>query len=165
MSKFRALVEGILKEKGTYDPKYDEYYPDPDDHTGEYDIGYELDLPMNDELRKIILDQNIVGKEDLQDDQGNWLPTLPLETVIEYEIDGYPDDEEIRVLSISLLDYETILRDHKYGEDIPGTDITKLLPKDYLWEVAGKLEDCDKIELHHYDYEKQVRDDYYSSVL
>lgn len=163
MSKFRTIVEGVLKEYyGRDDDDYrDEYYGDPEDHSVEGDeIEWTLDLPMNDEIRQKIIDANIVGKEDLQDDSGNWLPTGEFDVIIEYDIDGYPDDEYITVTKIYLEDYD--LEKH---QRFKGADITSFLPKEYLQKVSDELEDSGHIELHSYDYEGQVRKDYYDSVL
>ena len=165
MSEFRKLVETILKNNG-YDLKEwddddrDEYYGDPDDHTVFGDeMTWTLDLPMNDQLHKIIIDANIVGKEDLKDDAGNWLPTGEFDVIVEYDIEGYPDDEYVTVNKIYLEDYDTIKH-----QTFKGADITNLLPEGYLEKVANELEDSGKIDLHSYDYEGQVRDDYYSMI-
>ena len=161
MSKFRALVEGILKEKGIYDLERDEYYGDPDDHTtSDEEIEWTLDLPMNDEIRQKIIDANIASKEDLQDNSGNWWPTGQFDVIIVYDIDGYPDDEYITVTGIYLEDYDS--EKHKYFK---GDDITSFLPEEYLQKVADKLENSGYIDLHSYDYEGEWRKDYYSSVL
>ena len=166
MSEFRKLVETILKNNG-YDLKEwdednydDEYYGNPDDHTtdGE-EIEWTVDLPMNDQIRQAIIQANIVSEEDLKDDAGNWLPTSEFDVIVEYDIDGYPDDEYITINKIYLEDY-----DMAKHQTYKGTDITQFLPKEFLEKVANELEKSGKIELHSHDYEGQVRDDYYSMI-
>ena len=103
---------------------------------------------------------NLVGEEDLKDDQGNWLPTCEFDVIIEYNIDGYPDDEEITVTDIYLVD----LDENNHYEKFKGAKLTPFLPEGYLDEIATELENKSDIELHSYDYEKQVRDDYYSMI-
>lgn len=158
MSKFRALVEQKLVEYGY------NHYNDSNDHTGSDSINWTLNLPMNDELRKIIIDQNIVNTEDLQDDNGNWLDSFETDVVVDYSIEGYPDDEEITVDAVYLPNYN-VKRPLGIEVVAPGTEITQLLPKEYLWKVAEQLEQSGNIELSSYDYEGQVRGDYYDSVL
>ena len=166
MSEFRKLVETILKNNG-YDLKEwdeddydDEYYGNLDDHTtdGE-EVEWTVDLPMNDQIRQAIIQANIVSEEDLKDDAGNWLPTSEFDVIVEYDIDGYPDDEYITVNKIYLEDYDMVKH-----QTYKGTDITQFLPKEFLEKVANELEESGKIELHSYDHEGQVRDDYYSMI-
>lgn len=151
MSKFRTIVEKVMKEY---------YQDDYDDHTCEgEEIEWTLDLPMNDDIRKEILRANLVGKEDLKDDQGNWLSNYELDVIVQYDIDGYPDDEEITVTNIYLENY-----DSEKHRSFAGADITPFLPDGYLDTVARELEQESDIELHSYDYEGQVQDDYYSMI-
>lgn len=167
MSEFRKLVEAILKNNG-YDLKewdeddYDEYYGNPDNHTTEgEEIEWTVDLLMNDQIRQAIIQANIVGEEDLKDDAGNWFPISEFDVIVEYDVDGYPDDEYITVNKIYLEDYD-IAKHQTYK----GTDITQFLPKEFLEKVANELEESGKIELHSssYYYEGQVHDDYYSMI-
>ena len=76
----------------------------------------------------------------------------------EWDEDDY-DDEYITVNKIYLEDY-----DMTKHQTYKGTDITQFLPKEFLEKVANELEESGKIELHSYDYEGQVRDDYYSMI-
>lgn len=158
MSNFRTIVENILAEHD-----YDDW--DSNDHTGDHMIDWTIDLPMNDDLRNIIIGQNIVGEEDLKDDLGNWLNDFETDVVIDYEVIGYPDDEEISINKVYLPDYDAEIKNKKFDELIAGTDITPFISEDFLGKIAKQLEQSGKVELHSYDYEKQVRDDYYDSVL
>lgn len=165
MSKFRELVEGILKEYD-YDDYDDERYGDPDDHTGSHVIKWTANLPMCDGLRKIIIDENIRGVDDLKDDEGNWLPNVELDVIVDCEVlDNDDGDEYIRVDAVYFQDYDKLLKGkYSYKDIVYGTEITNFLPRDYLDQLSTEIEDSGEIELSSYDYEKQVRDDYYSMI-
>jgi len=154
-SEFRKLMEKVFEQNGINLKEWDEpeelkYAAEhPHDHTGSDIIEWTLDLPMNDELRDIIIRNNIVGIEDLQDDNGNWNPTEQFDCKIEYNISGYPDDEEINVTKVYLYD----------------TDITPFLSSEYKQTVAEELEGSGKIDLNYNDPVEEWRSDYYHSVL
>lgn len=155
MSKFSQIVDTLLVEADSYeDMKY--YQQHPNDHTGDDSIDLELDLPLSDNLAQTILKYNIVSSEDLQDDSGALLQSYPLETRVEYSVEGYPDDEEVTVNGIFLKTYE---------KENPYTDITAFLSTEYLQKVANQLEENGYIELNSIDPTIEWTKDYHNNLL
>ena len=161
MTQFRNLVENILKDNNISlnewdDPDELKYYQNhPEDHTGNGEIEFNLDLPLTDKLRELILSNNIVSEEDLIDDNGKPLNVFfDADVKIEYNISGYPDDEEISVNKVLL---------NTYSDNNKYVDITQELSKDYLDSVALELENI--VELHSYDNVADLRKDYYNNLL
>lgn len=158
MSMIKNIIKRVLQEE--YDEEHDEYYPHPNDHSGDGKIEWTITLPMTDELRDELLKSGVSDAEDMQDLEGNWESFLEFDVIIEYEIDGYPDDEEIEINKVFISEY-----DSKKNETKPVFDVTRFLTKEYINELEEELTESGYIELHSYDYEGQVRSDYYSSVL
>lgn len=158
MSMIKNIIKRVLQER--YDEEHDEYYPHPNDHSGDGEIEWTVTLPMTDELRDELLKSGVCDAEDMQDLEGNWEPFSQFDVIIEYEIDGYPDDEEIGINKVYISQYD--FKNHKAK---PVFDVTRFLTKEYINELEKELTESGHIELHSYDYEGQVRSDYYDSVL
>lgn len=157
MSKFKTIVENILKEWDTPEElKYAAKHPN--DHTGDNEIEWTFNLPLSNELATLIVSHNLVGMEDLQDDAGNLLPSYELDGKAEYNVTGYPDDEEIEVTNIYL---DTL--DGGRGKNY--VDITSMLPKEYLFKVAQDLENSGQVELNSVDPTIEWSRDYYNNLL
>ena len=146
-SKFEQLVYKVLQENGIdlkeWDDESELRYKSkhPFDHTGEDEIIWTLsDVPMNEELYQTIINANILGDADLRDEQGNLIPTCELDCKIEYEIEGYPYDEEITVSNIYLEDWAK--------DRTNWIDITNMLPREYLDKVANSLVEHGAVELY-----------------
>lgn len=163
MSEFRKIVEEVLKEnninlKEWDDPaelKYQSQHPE--DHTGEHEIDFDLDLPLNDNLRSILVSGGIANQEDLINDETGMPENMwpDADVKVEYDIEGYPDDEEVVAKKVYL---------KTYTNGKPGlTDITAELPEGYLSSVSKELENF--VDLHTYDDTAELRRDYYKSVL
>lgn len=146
-SKFEQLVYKILQENGIDLKEWDDeselryMSKHPFDHTGENEIIWTLsDIPMNKQLYQTIVKANILGEDDLKDEQGNLIPTCELDCKIEYEIEGYPYDEEMTVSKIYLEDWAK--------DKTNWIDITNMLPREYLDKVGDDLVKHGAVELY-----------------
>ena len=150
MYQFEQLVHKVLQENNIdlkeWDDESELKYASqhPFNHTGDDEIIWTLDLPLNEQIYQTIINANILSDEDLKDEQGNLIPTCELDCKIEYEIEGYPYDEELTVSKIYLEDWSK--------DRTNWIDITEILPEGYRDQVAQQLIDSGKIELHTTDY-------------
>ena len=149
-SKFKQLVYKVLQENNIdlkeWDDESELKYASqhPFDHTGDNEIIWTLDLPLNEQIYQTIINANILSDEDLKDEQGNLIPTCELDCKIEYEIEGYPYNEELTVSKIYLEDWSK--------DRTNWIDITEILPEGYKEQVAQQLTNSGQIELHTTDY-------------
>lgn len=155
MSKFKELVEKVLKETDFYnDMKY--FEKNPDDHSGDDSIDWTLDLPLSNELAQIIVKNNLVGIEDLQDEMGNLLPEYQLDGKVEYTVEGYPEDEEINITNVYL---------NTYDETNPYENITAFLSPEYLQKLSTEIENSGKVDLNSIDPTIEWTKDYHNNLL
>lgn len=163
MSEFRKIVENAIAKHATSLKEWDDeaelryQQKHPEDHTGEDTIDFDLDLPLNDNLRSLLVSGGIANIEDLVNDTTGMPENVwpDADVKVEYEVTGYPDDEEVIAKKVYLKTYTN----GKEGL----TDITNELPAGYLASVSKELENF--IELHSYDDTAELRRDYYNSVL